>query len=90
MTRGAEEHEQQLHDAHRASHNAVVLMVITVAFGFVWVAELDRIPTAVAAFWFIVAIPLSLYLVYVYRRRYRELRDETPAVAELRERDRRR
>jgi uncharacterized membrane protein YkgB len=89
MTPDAEEHEQQLHDAHRASHNAVVLMVITIAFGFVWVAELDRIPTIVAAFWFIVAIPVSLYLVYVYRRRYRELRDEDPAVAEVRAHDRR-
>jgi Flp pilus assembly protein TadB len=85
MTPDAEEHEQQLHDAHRASHNAVVLMVITVAFGFVWVAELDRIPALVAGFWFIVAIPVSLYLVYVYRRRYRELRDETPAVVDIRE-----
>jgi uncharacterized membrane protein YkgB len=90
MTPHTEEHEQQLHDAHRASHNAVVLMVITVAFGFIWLAELERIPTVVAALWFIVAVPLSLYLVYVYRRRYRELRDHPPAVVPVREGDRRR
>jgi uncharacterized membrane protein YkgB len=89
MTRPSEEHEQHLHDAHRASHNAMVLMVITIAFGFIWVAEADRIPATVAALWFIVAVPLSVSLVYVFRRRYVELRDE-PDAAHERNHDRRR
>jgi Flp pilus assembly protein TadB len=72
----SEDHQQEVDDALHSSRNAAVLCAIAVAFGVLWVTELDGIPTWFAALWFIVVIPLNLYLVYSSRRRYRRLRDE--------------
>jgi membrane protein YdbS with pleckstrin-like domain len=71
----SDDHEQELHYALQASHNSMLLLAMTVAFGVLWIAEPDRLPSWVASLWFILVIPLSLYLVFVYRRRYRRLRD---------------
>ncbi|MCU1542907.1 MAG: hypothetical protein JWM50_772 [Microbacteriaceae bacterium] len=76
VTNQPDDREQELHDALQASHNSMLLFAMTVAFGVLWIAEPDRLPSWVASLWFILVIPLSLYLVFVYRRRYRRLRDE--------------
>jgi membrane protein DedA with SNARE-associated domain len=64
----------ELHDARRSSTNAAVLTLITIAFGVVWLVD-PGIPSWVASLWFIVVIPLNLFLLYSARKRYRLLRE---------------
>jgi hypothetical protein len=75
MTDEPEDLPEALHDAQRASTNSAVLTVITILFGVVWLADLDRIPAWIVSVWFIFVIPLNLYLLFMYRRRYRTLRE---------------
>jgi preprotein translocase subunit SecG len=64
----------ELHDARRSSTNAAVLTAITIAFGFVWLADSENVPHWLASLWFVVVIPLNLFLLYSARKRYRLLR----------------
>lgn len=73
MTDDPDDTPEALKDAHRASTNSVVLLAITIAFGIVALAELDRIATWIVSVWFVFVIPLNLYLTFMYRRRYRHL-----------------
>ena len=73
MTDEPEDLPEALHDAHRAASNSAVLLAITLAFGAVALADLDRIPTWIVSAWFVLVIPLNLYLMFMYRRRYRQL-----------------
>jgi len=73
VTDDPEDLPEALHDAHRASSNSAVLLAITIAFGAVALADLDRVPTWIVSGWFVVVIPLNLYLMFMYRRRYRHL-----------------
>jgi hypothetical protein len=65
--------DDALHDAHRASSNSAVLLAITIAFGVVAIADPDRIPAWVVSAWFALVIPLNLFLMFAFRRRYRHL-----------------
>lgn len=73
MTDEPDDLPEALHDAHRASTNSAVLTVITILFGVVWLADLDRIPTWIVSIWFVFVIPLNLYLLFMYRHRYHAL-----------------
>jgi hypothetical protein len=64
---------EALNDAHRAAANSAVLLAITIAFGAVALADLDRVPAWLVSAWFVIVIPLNLYLLFMYRRRYRHL-----------------
>jgi hypothetical protein len=63
----------ELLSAHRAAHNSAVLTVITVLFGVIWLADGNGLPTWVVSGWFLLVIPLTLYLMFMYRRRYHAL-----------------
>jgi hypothetical protein len=73
VTDDPEDLPEALHDAHRAASNSAVLLVITIAFGAVALSDLDRVPTWIVSIWFVLVIPLNLYLMFMYRRRYRHL-----------------
>ena len=75
MTDDPEDLPEALDDAHRAANNSVVLLAITIAFGVVALADLDRVPAWIVSVWFVLVIPLNLYLMFMYRRRYRHLLD---------------
>ena len=64
---------EELHSAHRSAHNSTILTGITVLFGIVWLADGGQLPTWVVSAWFLLVIPLNFYLMFMYRRRYREL-----------------
>jgi hypothetical protein len=81
VTDDADDLDDALHDAHRASSNSVVLVAITVAFGVVAFAEPSRLPAWVISAWFIVVIPLTLLLMFVHRRRYRHALEAQAALA---------
>jgi hypothetical protein len=69
------EEPEELGDAHRASMNSAVLTAITLVFGVIWLIDRDELPSWLVSAWFIVVIPLNLYLMFMYRRRYRLLRE---------------
>jgi hypothetical protein len=77
-----DDHPDELQSAHRSAHNSTVLTVITVLFGIVWLADSSQLPAWLVSGWFLLVIPLNLYLMFMYRRRYRvllEQNDENPA-----------
>lgn len=76
MNDDPEDLPERLRDAQRASTNSAVVTVITILFGVVWLADRDSIPTWIVSGWFIVVIPLNLYLLAMNRRRYRNLKDQ--------------
>lgn len=86
MMEQPEDLPEALHDAHRASTNSALLTVVTIAFGVVWLAGLETIPTWLVSVWFVLVIPLNLYLLFMNRRRYRVLRemhdDATPGTTD--------
>ncbi|MCU1424442.1 MAG: hypothetical protein JWM51_733 [Microbacteriaceae bacterium] len=63
----------ELQDAHHASSNSAMITVLTIAFGVIWLAERDSMPSWLISVWFVFVIPLSLFLMFMYRRRYRAL-----------------
>ena len=72
----------ELETAHRSAHNSTVLTVITVLFGIVWLADGGQLPSWLVSGWFLLVILLNLYLMFMFRRRYRHLLendDEKPA-----------
>jgi len=73
VTDEPEDLPEALHDAHRSASNSAVLLAITIAFGAVALSDLDRVPTWIVSAWFVLVIPLNLYLMFMYRRRYRHL-----------------
>jgi len=73
VTDDPEDLPEALNDAHRAASNSAVLLAITIAFGVVALADLDRVPAWIVSAWFVLVIPLNLYLLFMYRRRYRHL-----------------
>jgi hypothetical protein len=73
VTDDPEDLPEALSDAHRAAANSAVLLAITIAFGVVALADLDRVPAWLVSAWFVLVIPLNLYLLFMYRRRYRQL-----------------
>lgn len=73
MTDEPDDLPEALDDAHRAASNSAVLLAVTLVFGAVALADLTRIPTWIVSAWFVVVVPLSLYLMFMYRRRYRQL-----------------
>ena len=73
MTDDTEDLPEALNDAHRASSNSAVLLAITIAFGAVALTDLSTVPTWLVSIWFVLVIPLNLYLMFMYRRRYRHL-----------------
>jgi len=75
MMEQPEDLPEALHDAHRASNSSALLTVITIAFGVIWLTGLETIPTWLVSVWFVLVIPLNLYLMFMYRRRYRVLRE---------------
>jgi Ca2+/Na+ antiporter len=77
-----DDRDDELQSAHRSAQNSTILTVITVLFGIVWLAEGGRLPTWLVSGWFLLVIPLTLYLMFMYRRRYRALlthHEEKPA-----------
>ena len=86
MMEQPEDLPEALRDAHRASTNSALLTVVTIAFGVVWLTGLETIPTWIVSVWFVLVIPLNLYLLFMYRRRYHVLRemhdDSTPETSE--------
>jgi len=77
-----DDHSDELQSAHRSAHNSTVLTVITVLFGVVWLADSGELPAWLVSSWFLLVIPLNLYLMFMYRRRYRALLEsanENPA-----------
>ena len=86
MMEQPEDLPEALHDAHRASTNSALLTVVTIAFGVVWLTGLETIPTWIVSVWFVVVIPLNLYLLFMYRKRYHALRelhdDSAPETSE--------
>jgi hypothetical protein len=73
VTEEPEDLPEALHDAHRAATNSALLTVVTVAFGLVAIAGLEEIPTWIVSVWFVIVIPLNLYLMFMNRRRYHAL-----------------
>jgi uncharacterized protein (DUF983 family) len=73
--RDTEKDADELEDAHHASSNSAMITVLTVAFGVIWLSERENLPTWLISVWFIFVIPLSLFLMFMYRRRYRALRE---------------
>ena len=69
-----EDLDDELHSAHRSAQNSTILAVIAMLFGVVWLADGGQLPTWLVSGWFLLVIPLSLYLMFMSRRRYRELR----------------
>ena len=82
MMEQPEDLPEALHDAHRASTNSALLTALTIVFGIVWIAGLETIPTWLVSVWFVLVIPLNLYLLFVHRRRYRVLREMHDHAAE--------
>ena len=70
-----EDDDAELRGAHRSSNNAAVLTVISVAFGLLWLADSQSLPPWMVSVWFLLVRPLNLYLLFIYRRRYRLLRE---------------
>ncbi|WP_411698707.1 hypothetical protein [Conyzicola sp.] len=81
MTDESEDREEALHDAHRSSTNSAVLLAITIAFAAVALADPDRIPSWIVSAWFVIVIPLNLYLLFMYRRRYHHLLETREGVS---------
>ncbi|GAB2448854.1 fatty acid desaturase [Conyzicola lurida] len=75
MTEEPEDLPEALSDAHRAATNSALLTVVTLAFGFIALSGLEQIPTWIVSVWFVLVIPLNLYLMFMNRRRYRTLRE---------------
>lgn len=73
-TEGMTEEPDDLRDAHRSSTNAATLTLITIVFGVVWLADRGAIPTWLISMWFVLIIPLNLFLMFMYRRRYHAMR----------------
>ncbi|GAB3606033.1 hypothetical protein GCM10027413_14420 [Conyzicola nivalis] len=79
VTDEPEDLDEALHDAHRASSNSAVMLAISIAFGAVALADPGRIPVWLVSAWFVIVIPLTLYLMFMFRRRYRHLLDSGAA-----------